>query len=299
MFVNLQLNKEYTKDEIEEIFNTNFGYIVKGITLRKWEDETPYIILFSRKQGLYTDKIEGDILYYDGEGLNKNQKLTAANKALIESNNTGRIIFGFRQESIDGKWKYIGILKVIDYKYITKRGFGTYEFKIKTEGFQTPEEFSPELEDILAISNQNEPQLTDEGRRVVTTTLNKKERNGVFSKKIKGFYDNSCVVCRKKRFTAAGYPEVEAAHIYPKEKNGSDDFRNGIALCKLHHWAFDNGLIFIDDDLTVRIWDKIQTDGNYEEISKYKNFKILLPNELNYRPHPVFLSAHRKLHGFE
>ena len=95
--VDLSVGKLYSKNEIEEIFDTRFGYSVKGITLRKWKNNEPYIIIFSRSTGPYSDYFDENILYYDGEGLNQNQKLTVANKAVIESVDTGRIIFGFKQ----------------------------------------------------------------------------------------------------------------------------------------------------------------------------------------------------------
>ena len=133
MNVNLKQNNEYTKKEIEEIFKTNFGYSIKGITLRKWHDETPYTIIFSRFKGPYSDEFREGYLIYDGEGLKQEQKLTAANKAIIESNETKRIIFGFRQEETSGKWKYIGNLKLVGYEYKFKDGYKRYEFKLKLE----------------------------------------------------------------------------------------------------------------------------------------------------------------------
>jgi len=39
---------------------------------------------------------------------------------------------------------------------------------------------------------------------------------------------------------------VVAAHIIEKHENGSDDARNGLALCPTHHAAFDKGLLRID-----------------------------------------------------
>ena len=52
----------------------NFGNRIKGITLRRWTDNTPYIILFSRERGPYIDRISGNILYYDREGQHKDQE---------------------------------------------------------------------------------------------------------------------------------------------------------------------------------------------------------------------------------
>lgn len=297
MNVEIILNKEYSIKEIEEIFNTNFGSRIKGITLRKWNDETPYILLFSRKFGPYTDRIEGDIFYYDGEGKNKDQKLTVANKALIESNKTERIIFGFRQELESGKWRYLGILRVLDYKYILKREYKTYEFKLKIEDIEEPENYSPELKEILDISQEKTPKLKDEYTKV--SKIKRKSRNAAFSKKIKEIYENTCAICKKKRYTASHYPEVESSHIFPKEKNGSDDLRNGISFCRLHHWAFDGGLLSINDDYSIIVKEEIKNDDNYTEITQFENYKITLPKNHRYNPHSIFLREHRTIHCFE
>ena len=40
-------------------------------------------------------------------------------------------------------------------------------------------------------------------------------------------------------------PVLDAAHLKPKELNGSDDPRNGLVLCATHHRAFENGLFGI------------------------------------------------------
>lgn len=39
---------------------------------------------------------------------------------------------------------------------------------------------------------------------------------------------------------------LEAAHLVPKRSSGTDDARNGLALCVLHHRLFDRGLFRID-----------------------------------------------------
>lgn len=135
MSFNLILNKEYTKEEIEYAFDTRFGYGIKGINLRKFTDSKPYIILFSKQFGPYADEFSKNTFSYDGEGINKNQKLTAANKALVDSQKDRRSIYGFRQDREKGVWKYVGLLKVINWKYTPKNGFNTYVFKLKTVNF--------------------------------------------------------------------------------------------------------------------------------------------------------------------
>lgn len=41
---------------------------------------------------------------------------------------------------------------------------------------------------------------------------------------------------------------LQAAHIIPKEEQGSDDSRNGLVLCANHHVAFDAGLFAIEPE---------------------------------------------------
>ncbi len=54
-------------------------------------------------------------------------------------------------------------------------------------------------------------------------------------------YGRQCAVCR------VNIPEVlDAAHIRPKNKRGSDDPRNGLVLCAIHHRALDAGLFTIE-----------------------------------------------------
>ena len=56
-------------------------------------------------------------------------------------------------------------------------------------------------------------------------------------------YDYKCAVCGLKIYSPDSLIwEVEAAHIVPKREKGKDDLWNGLALCHLHHWAFDVGL---------------------------------------------------------
>jgi putative restriction endonuclease len=48
-------------------------------------------------------------------------------------------------------------------------------------------------------------------------------------------------------------PELlDEPHLIPKKYNGTDDPRNGIVLCSLHHRALDAGLFCIDPE-TLRI----------------------------------------------
>lgn len=283
----------YTKEALQEIFSTNFGARIKGITLRRDPEGKTYALVFSRANGPYADRLEADEFYYDGEGSDKDQELTAANKALLEANRTGRLLYGFRQEVNGGLWHYLGILEAIDYAYISKRGYKTYEFHFRIQPVAPSEldDANKVIEDVSLA----EPELTEDSKM---TTVSVKARKAAFRHRVIQLYDNTCVVCEKKRLSPSGYPEVEAAHIYPKGKQGADDYRNGIALCRLHHWAFDAGLFTISDDLKVIVRAGLQQDDNYYEITRYEGKVILKPAISSFAPAQIYLAAHRALHGF-
>jgi putative restriction endonuclease len=97
--------------------------------------------------------------------------------------------------------------------------------------------------------------------------------------------------------------EVEAAHIVPHSAHGKDDILNGLALCRLHHWAFDVGWFTLEDNFKILASRKINdlsTDfgkmENYNfmgQLSK-ENSIISLPNEYDLRPPPNASKWHRE-----
>lgn len=64
-------------------------------------------------------------------------------------------------------------------------------------------------------------------------------------------YAHCCAVCGASVRTPAGRSVVEAAHIVPFRVCRNNDPRNGLALCPLHHWTFDQGALAIRDDLRI------------------------------------------------
>ena len=81
--------------------------------------------------------------------------------------------------------------------------------------------------------------------------------------------------------------------------DGKDDVRNGICLCRMHHWALDVGWITIADDYTVMVAHDVPGHEDYEFIHGWEGSKIRLPADKLAAPHPIYLSAHRRLMGFE
>jgi putative restriction endonuclease len=77
-------------------------------------------------------------------------------------------------------------------------------------------------------------------------------RSVVFRNTLQRIYDNKCSICENSLKVPSGPSEMHAAHIVPRAINGTDDARNGLGLCRTHHWAFDVGLFGIDP--SRKIW---------------------------------------------
>jgi len=73
---------------------------------------------------------------------------------------------------------------------------------------------------------------------------------------------------------------------------GSVDRRNGLALCKNHHWAYDNSLFHIDpSERTVQVTSPLPDDRDYSFLEQHDGEPIAEPvvDPDRYRPHEVFL----------
>lgn len=75
-------------------------------------------------------------------------------------------------------------------------------------------------------------------------------------------YNHTCAVCGIRLLTPEGRTAVAAAHIVPWSHSHNDDPRNGLALCGLHHWSFDQGLITVTPAHEVSISTTIPDDDD-------------------------------------
>jgi hypothetical protein len=145
------------------------------------------------------------------------------------------------------------------------------------------------------------PFLVKESVRI---TQNTKLRNRAFRQAVREVYDYRCAVCGMKIFSPDKLQwEIEAAHIVPHSANGKDDILNGLALCRLHHWAFDVGWFTLEDDFKILaskgikdLPDGFGMLGNYDfkrHLLK-ENLMISLPKERDVYPHPNAIKWHRE-----
>lgn len=462
----ITIGDKLSQEEIEDVFDTGFGYQISGINPRRDDQDRRYVLVFANEDGPYDDSVKRGQFEYVGEGLSGDQQETSpGNSVLIDAISSEIPIYFFYKEHEGPKWEYQGLVSVQDYRFEERDGrqviiftmehrqrdpsvnettglylipvsdewrdefrrfvesptdlttygevpsqleeetksriWGTtetdaskkqtaidrmetgdsvlfyydgdfiagglvgrtfenpdvgrllwnnpesrhiftiedfttdvpstegvwnllgYEGRQVVQGFtrvsdervtelveehgsveaslfdtesQEPseaeiEEAAAELEDAV----DDAPQLTEDEEKF--TESKRRARDSAFSRLVKKAYDETCAVCGSTRETPDGRPEVEAAHIYPREENGSDDVRNGIALCRLHHWAFDSGWLSLTDDYEILVADASDRDGYYE-FKQLEGEQIRLPDDEKLHPDPLFLGKHRELHGF-
>ena len=87
-------------------------------------------------------------------------------------------------------------------------------------------------------------------------------RDQGFRRAVVKSYDHRCALCGVRIVTSEGHTVVDAAHIVPWSVNQNDDIRNGMALCKLCHWAFDEGMMGVSESYCVIMSRQIGADPN-------------------------------------
>jgi len=87
-------------------------------------------------------------------------------------------------------------------------------------------------------------------------------RDQGFRRAIVKTYNHRCALCGVRIVTADGHTAIAAAHIIPWSISKNDDPRNGLALCPLCHWTFDEGLVGVTDHYLIRLSPQLSANQN-------------------------------------
>jgi putative restriction endonuclease len=94
--------------------------------------------------------------------------------------------------------------------------------------------------------------------------------------------------------TPEGHTVVDAAHIVRWSKTRNDDIRNGMALCKLCHWAFDEGMMGVSESYNVITSRQIGLDPNVPGfLLTLSGRGIIPPVDRDLWPAQEYLAEHR------
>lgn len=147
----------------------------------------------------------------------------------------------------------------------------------------------PELERSFVFERRMESRLKEE---FSMDPVMQARRNPAFRRMVLSAYDETCAVCGMRVVTTSGASVMDAAHILPFSRFGNDDCRNGLTLCKLHHWMFDHGLLSIDDRYRVSLSKDIEDAP--EDTMAFDREDMILPNDEMRYPAKVALEWHRE-----
>jgi putative restriction endonuclease len=119
-------------------------------------------------------------------------------------------------------------------------------------------------------------------------------RDVAFRRKVREAYDYRCAMSGLRLRNGGGRPEVQAAHIRPVGKQGSDSVRNGLALSGTLHWMFDRGLISVaEDDRTILV-SRNKVPGDVVDRLLLRDGQLRYPDDPRDWPHPANLRWHRE-----
>ncbi len=140
-------------------------------------------------------------------------------------------------------------------------------------------------------------------KRLVTRSNRSYFRSRAFRQAVIEAYGCKCAFCGFKLSSPDSLSwEVQAAHIVPNHFKGKDDIWNGLALCGIHHWAFDVGWLSVTPRFVVDVSsqvsflsDQFAQISNVDLIRMFENKKtrMFLPAEKNLFPHENAIAWHR------
>lgn len=96
-------------------------------------------------------------------------------------------------------------------------------------------------------------------KRYITGEIKRRVHQPIFRAQIIKAYERRCAICRLNHAEL-----LDAAHIIPDaDIGGTASIPNGMALCKIHHAAYDRNFLGIDPDYRVHIDEEllIEVDG--------------------------------------
>ncbi len=129
----------------------------------------------------------------------------------------------------------------------------------------------------------------DARRAYITATVQVRLHQRAFRERVLRAYQERCALCQLRHEEL-----LDAANILPDGDPDSEPVvPNGIALCKLHHAAFDGYFFGIRPDCTIEVKGEIlrEHDGPMlrHGLQGIHNQRIIVPRSAGMRPDPAFL----------
>ncbi len=118
-------------------------------------------------------------------------------------------------------------------------------------------------------------------------------RDQGFRRAVVEAYGHRCALSGLSIRTVDGLTGIDAAHIVPWSLTRNDDPRNGLALTKLCHWVFEQGLVTVTPTYEIRVSPELTAPYNTPgHLATLDGRRILLPEHERLRPDPDALAWH-------
>ena len=140
-----------------------------------------------------------------------------------------------------------------------------------------------------------------EPRRIAIQAVKIRIRATSFQRRVLSSYDYTCAMCGLQ------LELIEAAHIIPITHSESrDEVYNGLALCVLHHNAYDKTLLTIDESYHLLInetelerLEHLGRNGGQEMFIDNLRSPIKLPTQIAERPNQGFVKRANEIRGWQ
>lgn len=125
--------------------------------------------------------------------------------------------------------------------------------------------------------------------------LIRQQRDPKFRQQVLRAYNYRCAICGFDMRHDNASVALEAAHIKWKQLGGPCELPNGLALCAIHHKAFDKGSIGLDENMRVVVSEAVNGSGIVERLFwDFAGERIVLPQIKKNYPEDRFIEWHRR-----
>lgn len=177
-------------------------------------------------------------------------------------------------------------------EYNVAGGFDTVNFALVTKKRKLIDTLAQQiLEAHFPTSIQED--IADEMGFDIRTSL--RQRDPKFRQAVLRAYNYQCAVCGFNMRHDNAPIALEAAHIRWKQHHGPCEVPNGLALCAIHHKAFDRCSIGLDENMRVVVSDAVNGGGVVQRLFwDFAGKEIALPPVKENYPGERFVEWHRK-----
>lgn len=156
------------------------------------------------------------------------------------------------------------------------------------------------LNSLQSITDGQIKSVKNKERQTVITQIARKYRAYDFRRRVLGAYSHQCAICGLQ------LDLVDAAHIVPvADPTSTDETFNGVALCKMHHAAFDSNLISFDEQYRIEVNEqevaRLKSGGKaggLRDFKKQLKTALILPNDRRDYPSASYIRKARSVRNW-